>query len=211
MGTSHRGDNIDTLNSLPPFRYTLYYNSACSHIDIVHACCRHVLVVLGGVQGLEHSLSCDPSLHVDHVSLLFHHYLNMCPSQGSATIRTEVGVVKGVVRVALPYALRWVWSGVWSKYRHHTYYVLGRYTGVCDHHHVCSNSSSSKIQNINYVDDDCVAGGITSCAVFTAALTHKCKSVQLKELVIQNYFHVINFYVGNVAIMSLSSNESVQY
>jgi len=52
---------------------------------------RHVLVVFGGVRGLEASLEADENLDVDDPSLLFQHYLNACPSQGSKTIRTEVG------------------------------------------------------------------------------------------------------------------------
>ena len=52
---------------------------------------RHVLVVLGGVKGLEFTLSCCSDLQeLEDVSLLFHHYLNVCPQQGSRTIRTEV-------------------------------------------------------------------------------------------------------------------------
>ena len=54
---------------------------------------RHVLVVFGGVRGLEASLEADENLDVDDPSLLFQHYLNACPSQGSRTIRTEVGQV----------------------------------------------------------------------------------------------------------------------
>ncbi len=53
-------------------------------------CCRHCLVVFGGVKGLEASLDADPDLRVEDPSLLFHHYLNTCPGQGSHTIRTEV-------------------------------------------------------------------------------------------------------------------------
>jgi len=53
---------------------------------------RHVLVVFGGVRGLEASLEADENLDVDDPSLLFQHYLNACPSQGSRTIRTEVGL-----------------------------------------------------------------------------------------------------------------------
>ena len=57
----------------------------------VHAC-SHALVVFGGVQGLETSLDADDSLDIDEPSLLFDHYLNTCPQQGSNTIRTEVRV-----------------------------------------------------------------------------------------------------------------------
>ena len=52
--------------------------------------CSHALVVFGGVQGLETSLDADDSLDIDDPSLLFDHYLNTCPQQGSNTIRTEV-------------------------------------------------------------------------------------------------------------------------
>ena len=50
-----------------------------------------MLVVFGGVKGLEASLDADQVLDVEDPGLLFHHYLNTCPQQGSHTIRTEVG------------------------------------------------------------------------------------------------------------------------
>ena len=51
---------------------------------------RHLLIVFGGLKGLEYSLECDENLQVDDARLLFDHYLNTCPGQGSRTIRTEV-------------------------------------------------------------------------------------------------------------------------
>ena len=53
---------------------------------------RHLLVVFGGLQGLEASVDADQKLDVTDPSLLFDLYLNTCPSQGSRTIRTEVCV-----------------------------------------------------------------------------------------------------------------------
>ena len=53
-------------------------------------CCSHLLVVFGGLAGLEAVVDADENLHVSDASLLFHHYLNTCPGQGSSTIRTEV-------------------------------------------------------------------------------------------------------------------------
>ena len=50
------------------------------------------MVVFGGVQGLEASLDADQDLKVEDPGLLFHHYLNTCPGQGSHTIRTEVSL-----------------------------------------------------------------------------------------------------------------------
>ncbi|KAK2165751.1 hypothetical protein NP493_1350g00019 [Ridgeia piscesae] len=69
IGTSERGDDLDQF-TLTPFQ--------------------HLLVVFGGLQGLEASLDADADLKVDDPRLLFHHYLNTCPQQGSHTIRTEV-------------------------------------------------------------------------------------------------------------------------
>lgn len=51
---------------------------------------RHLLVVFGGLQGLEASVDTDQNLDVIDPSVLFDLYLNTCPSQGSRTIRTEV-------------------------------------------------------------------------------------------------------------------------
>lgn len=51
---------------------------------------RHLLVVFGGVQGLEASVDADQNLDLTDPSVLFDLYLNTCPDQGSRTIRTEV-------------------------------------------------------------------------------------------------------------------------
>jgi hypothetical protein len=51
---------------------------------------RHLLVIFGGLQGLEASVDGDQNLDVTDPSVLFDLYLNTCPSQGSRTIRTEV-------------------------------------------------------------------------------------------------------------------------
>ena len=49
--------------------------------------------MFGGVKGLEYCLECDPDLEEGEVSALFHHYLNICPDQGSRTIRTEEAIL----------------------------------------------------------------------------------------------------------------------
>ncbi|KAM9271236.1 putative methyltransferase C9orf114 homolog isoform 1-T1 [Morus bassanus] len=77
IGTSERGSSVDQA-TLPSFR--------------------HALVVFGGLEGLEAGVDVDPNLEVTDPSVLFDFYLNTCPSQGSRTIRTEVGqVAKGAV------------------------------------------------------------------------------------------------------------------
>ncbi|KAM8827800.1 putative methyltransferase C9orf114 homolog [Spinachia spinachia] len=72
IGTSERGSNVDRA-TLSPFR--------------------HLLVVFGGLQGLEASVDTDHNLEVNDPSLLFDLYLNTCPGQGSRTIRTEEAIL----------------------------------------------------------------------------------------------------------------------
>ncbi|KAM3874012.1 putative methyltransferase C9orf114 homolog [Diretmus argenteus] len=72
VGTSERGNNIDQA-TLKPFK--------------------HLLVVFGGLQGLEASVDTDEKLDVTDPSVLFDLYLNTCPSQGSRTIRTEEAIL----------------------------------------------------------------------------------------------------------------------
>jgi len=54
---------------------------------------KHILIVFGGVRGLEFALENDQELDVDDVSLCFHHYVNTCVKQGSRTIRTEEAIL----------------------------------------------------------------------------------------------------------------------
>ncbi|KAI1232101.1 hypothetical protein IHE44_0007157 [Lamprotornis superbus] len=72
IGTSERGSSVDQV-TLPSFR--------------------HALVVFGGLEGLEAGVDVDPNLEVTDPSVLFDFYVNTCPSQGSRTIRTEVGLM----------------------------------------------------------------------------------------------------------------------
>lgn len=74
IGTSEKGTDVDEFSS--------------HGINF-----RHALIVFGGVQGLERSVEADENLKVDDPSLLFQHYLNTCPGQGSRTIRTEEAIL----------------------------------------------------------------------------------------------------------------------
>lgn len=53
----------------------------------------HLLIMFGGLQGLEAAVESDESLKVDEPQLLFDHYLNVLPNQGSRTIRTEEAIL----------------------------------------------------------------------------------------------------------------------
>lgn len=72
IGTSDKGTSIDEFNS-PKFK--------------------HLLIMFGGVQGLEAALENDTVLKVDDPNLLFDFYLNTLPNQGSKTIRTEEAIL----------------------------------------------------------------------------------------------------------------------
>uniref|UniRef100_A0A8C9ZCK4 28S rRNA (uridine-N(3))-methyltransferase n=1 Tax=Sander lucioperca TaxID=283035 RepID=A0A8C9ZCK4_SANLU len=72
IGTSERGSSVDQT-TLSPFK--------------------HLLVVFGGLQGLEASVDTDQNLEVTDPSVLFDLYLNTCPDQGSRTIRTEEAIL----------------------------------------------------------------------------------------------------------------------
>ena len=74
LGTSERGEDVDGGNfSIPDFK--------------------HLLIVFGGVEGLESAVEADPDLDVETVEDLFDRYVNTCPGQGSGTIRTEEAIL----------------------------------------------------------------------------------------------------------------------
>ncbi|OQS03703.1 hypothetical protein THRCLA_21098 [Thraustotheca clavata] len=77
IGTSERGTSCvdDRDFKLPPFE--------------------HVLIVFGGVAGIEECTSADESIAVngDQAHTLFDMWVNTCPQQGSRTIRSEEAIL----------------------------------------------------------------------------------------------------------------------
>mmetsp|Transcript_19894 Transcript_19894/g.67795 ORF Transcript_19894/g.67795 Transcript_19894/m.67795 type:complete len:202 (+) Transcript_19894:2-607(+) len=53
----------------------------------------HALVAFGGLSGLEAAAEGDGDLQVKNPRFLFDRYVNVCPKQGSRTIRTEEAVM----------------------------------------------------------------------------------------------------------------------
>lgn len=47
---------------------------------------RHLLIVFGGLFGLENAVENDENMTVDDPSLMFDHYFNVVPSQGESQI-----------------------------------------------------------------------------------------------------------------------------
>ena len=84
IGTSERGISLSNLKSddraVPDFH--------------------HMMVVFGGVAGLEVAVKADEELKrlgVKSPEALFDHWVNLCPGQGSRTIRTEEAVWAGLM------------------------------------------------------------------------------------------------------------------
>ena len=78
VGTSERGSSVDTC--------TLKKEETQKF--------KHLLIVFGGVKGLEAALKQDQELsEIEDPSSLFDIYLNTCPKQGSRTIRTEEAIL----------------------------------------------------------------------------------------------------------------------
>ncbi|XP_038222924.1 putative methyltransferase C9orf114 [Zerene cesonia] len=74
IGTSDKGKPIDDM----PEKQVGY---------------NHALIVFGGLHGIEAALESDEQLQVNDASLLFNHYVNVLPNQGSRTIRTEEAIL----------------------------------------------------------------------------------------------------------------------
>lgn len=89
IGTSERGDvSVEDENfSIPPFK--------------------HLLIVFGGVRGLEDAVSRDirlKDMKPENTKFLFNMWANTCPGQGSRTIRTEEALF-----ISLP-SLKMAWD-----------------------------------------------------------------------------------------------------
>ncbi|KAK6436490.1 hypothetical protein LTR95_007315 [Oleoguttula sp. CCFEE 5521] len=86
IGTSERGQPVSTLSDV-------------SSSDHVPSSWQHLLVVFGGVAGLEKALSADSELlqaGVTEVKDMFDRWINLVVGQGSRTIRTEEAVWIGL-------------------------------------------------------------------------------------------------------------------
>lgn len=91
IGTSERGECIDEVDFKKLKQSKLKDENSTKKRKSGF---NHILVVFGGVRGLEHSATCDRELkNCNDVSKLFDYYVNTCPNQGSTTIRTEEAVL----------------------------------------------------------------------------------------------------------------------
>lgn len=90
FGTSERGTSLSTLSHPPPT------SSGSKTIPEYN----HILIAFGGVAGLEAALKTDAELSnmgIKKVEELFDFWVNLCPGQGSRTVRTEEAVWLGLM------------------------------------------------------------------------------------------------------------------
>lgn len=66
---------------------------------------KHLLIVLGGVEGIEEAVENDQGLSMSGKDshTLFNSWINVCPHQGSRTIRTEEALLITMASI-LPHA-----------------------------------------------------------------------------------------------------------
>lgn len=83
VGTSERGEPLSSLQPMQGDGSTLF------------AGFEHLIIVFGGVAGLEKAVQVDAELQEHSVidpKDVFDYWINVCPGQGSRTIRTEEAV-----------------------------------------------------------------------------------------------------------------------
>lgn len=88
IGTSERGVPVSSLKSTRKSKSQPIPDFA------------HMMIVFGGVAGLEVAVQADKELEklgVKSPEALFDHWVNLCPGQGSRTIRTEESVWLGLM------------------------------------------------------------------------------------------------------------------
>jgi predicted SPOUT superfamily RNA methylase MTH1 len=93
IGTSERGnESVDDPNF--SLQQRAIHKSSGSY--------RHALIVFGGVAGIEECIDADESMHLSgaNSSTLFDRWINICPYQGSRTIRTEEAIAIALARLS---------------------------------------------------------------------------------------------------------------
>lgn len=98
LGTSERGVTLESL--MDATRAASALEPATSSSEAIPAHWKHMIIVFGGVAGLEVALKADQELTAKGVTEakdVFDHWLNLVPEQGSRTIRTEEAVWLGLM------------------------------------------------------------------------------------------------------------------
>ncbi len=101
VGTSERGDiSIDDPQFCLKKKKTPDKKSKLGDCGEGHF--NHLLIVFGGVAGIEESVDADESMKLsgENSKSLFDMWVNICPYQGSRTIRTEEAVLIALSRLS---------------------------------------------------------------------------------------------------------------
>jgi predicted SPOUT superfamily RNA methylase MTH1 len=95
IGTSERGVPLESLYSVPNG-----LQNGQGGLEPLNGHFKHLLIVFGGVSGLEVAIKNDAELQnlgVEEAKEIFDWWVNVCPGQGSRTIRTEEAVWIGLM------------------------------------------------------------------------------------------------------------------
>lgn len=100
IGFSERGSALDSV--LPVSQQTSASTSGSAGLVRLPEKFQHALLVFGGVAGLETAVEADAELASKSIGRsnakdLFDYWINLCPEQGSRTIRTEEAVWLGLM------------------------------------------------------------------------------------------------------------------
>lgn len=93
IGTSERGHE-----SMDDFNFSLQQRSN----NTSSGSYRHALIVFGGIAGIEECVDADESLQLSGAasSTMFDKWVNVCPFQGSRTIRSEEAVLIALAKLS---------------------------------------------------------------------------------------------------------------
>lgn len=95
IGTSERGAPLESLYSTSDGEQAGQQDDGLSLGRF-----KHLLIVFGGVSGIEVAVKNDPELQklgVKEAKAVFDRWVNVCPGQGSRTIRTEEAIWVGLM------------------------------------------------------------------------------------------------------------------
>ena len=103
VGTSERGDiSIDDPQFCLRKKKSTNKNAKPGNNNDGHEHFNHLLIVFGGVAGIEESVDADESMKLsgENSKNLFDIWVNICPYQGSRTIRTEEALLIALSRLS---------------------------------------------------------------------------------------------------------------
>lgn len=99
------------------------------------------MIVFGGLRGIECAVDFDKQLDFNHnhAYKLFDHWINVCPNQGSKTIRTEVLFFNNILGSTINYHVNitklYIYQRIYNLIKFTRFYTLPPFTSMTSHTH----------------------------------------------------------------------------